>query len=130
MLIARVRLLATLALTIASAVLSACNEEREATAAEGRALYRQNGCGTCHGASGHGDGPVGKTLDPRPRDFRDAAAFKNGLDAAAIAETIATGIPEGGRMPRFSHLTEWERRSLALYVVTLREPSQKVEVNP
>lgn len=102
----------------------------EASVVEGRALYRENGCGTCHGASGHGDGPVAKTLDPRPRDFRDPAAFKNGIDAGAIAETIETGVPQGGRMPRFSHLTERERRSLALYVVTLREPPQAEEVDP
>jgi high-affinity iron transporter len=97
---------------------------------EGKELYGENGCGTCHGASGHGDGPVAKTLDPPPRDFRDQAAFKNGIDVAEIAETIGTGVPQGGRMPRFSHLTERERRSLALYVVTLREPSQTEEVDP
>jgi high-affinity iron transporter len=102
----------------------------QASVIEGKALYRENGCGTCHGASGHGDGPVAKTLDPRPRDFRDQAAFKNGIDVGAIARTIETGVPQGGRMPQFSHLMERERRSLALYVITLREPRQSQEVDP
>lgn len=86
----------------------------------GRVLYRANGCGSCHGPDGEGDGPVGKTLRPPPRDFRDAAAFKNGTDVASIAQTIATGIMSGGAMPRFTHLTNGEREALALYVISLR----------
>src|SRR5428012_4831 len=42
------------------------------SAAEGRTLYETNGCVSCHGLQGHGDGPVGKTLTPAPRDFRGA----------------------------------------------------------
>ncbi len=100
------------------------------SAAAGRDVYTQNGCATCHGATGAGDGPVGKTLDPRPRDFRDAAAFKNGIDVSAIADTIAAGIPDGGKMPQFSHLTTKERRSLALYVISLRDPHQERRIQP
>jgi high-affinity iron transporter len=95
---------------------------------EGRALYEANGCVSCHGLQGHGDGPVGKTLTPAPRDFRDAGAFKNGTDVAAIARTLAAGLSvNGGQMPRFSHLTEAERRSIALFVISLREqkPEEK-----
>lgn len=90
------------------------------SAEEGRMLYRANGCGSCHGPDGEGDGPVGKTLRPPPRDFRDAVAFKNGTDVASIAQTIATGLMSGGAMPRFTHLTNGERESLALYVISLR----------
>ncbi len=91
--------------------------------AEGRDLYASDGCAACHGPLGVGDGPVGRTLHPPPRDFRDATAFKNGVDVAAIAQTLATGIPGGGSMPLYAHLTERERRSLALYVISLRSPS-------
>ncbi len=98
--------------------------------ATGQLLYAQNGCATCHGAQGHGDGPVGKTLDPRPRDFRDAVAFKNGTGVAAVADTIGAGIREGGKMPQFSHLTVQERRSLALYVISLRDQYQEGRVHP
>jgi len=91
------------------------------TAAVGRELYASNGCASCHGANGHGDGPVAKTLVPPPRDFRDASAFKNGTDVAAIATTLESGLSSnGGSMPSFRHLTRDERASLALYVISLR----------
>ena len=87
---------------------------------EGRSLYGTNGCVNCHGAAGHGDGPIAKTLVPAPRDFRDAAAFKNGTEVMAIARTLADGLATNGAgMPRFDHLTEYERRSIALFVRSL-----------
>jgi mono/diheme cytochrome c family protein len=92
----------------------------EPTVEEGRALYASDGCASCHGVTGHGDGPVARTLVPPPRDFREAAAFRNGIDESSIAQTIATGIPNGGSMPLFAHLSERERRSLARYVISLR----------
>jgi mono/diheme cytochrome c family protein len=66
---------------------------------------------------------VARTLNPPPRDFRTASAFKNGADEGAIAQTLATGIPGGGAMPLYAHLTDRERRSLALYVISLRTPT-------
>jgi copper(I)-binding protein len=87
---------------------------------EGRGLYASDGCAACHGLAGIGDGPVARTLNPPPRDFRTASAFKNGADEGAIAQTLATGIPGGGAMPLYAHLTDRERRSLALYVISLR----------
>ena len=91
--------------------------------AEGRTLYRANGCITCHGPDGHGDGPIAATLAPRPRDFRDRAAFKQGNNESAIASTLAHGIRKGGAMPVFPHLSERERRSLAAFVRALQTPS-------
>jgi mono/diheme cytochrome c family protein len=101
----------------------ACGRGRDGSSIrEGRTLYQTNGCISCHGPDGHGDGPVGKTLTPVPRDFREAGAFKNGTDVAAIARTLAEGLSvNGGRMPPFSHLTAAERRSIARFVISLRE---------
>lgn len=92
----------------------------------GRTLYATNGCGTCHGQQGRGDGPIAKTLTPPPRDFRDGQAFKNGADTAAVAGTIASGFTrDGGQMQSYAHLTESERLRLAEYVISLREsPAQ------
>ena len=77
-------------------------------------------------------------------DFRDAEAFTHGTDAASIARTIATGVtsrpPGTGApdrahdhrlvMPRFDHLSESERRSLALYVMSLRSQTKKGTPQP
>ena len=119
---------------VGAATLVACGRGPKPSADAGRDLYRQNGCASCHGPEGHGDGPVARTIEPRPRDFRDASAFKQGADAASIADTIATGVMEHSQgnspgdehhrqvMPQFNHLSEEERHSLALYVITLRNP--------
>lgn len=93
-----------------------------ATRARGATLYADNGCATCHGPDGRGNGPIAGTLTPTPRDFRDAASFKAGGDEVSIARTLAEGFNQGGsKMPAFSHLSEQERRSLALFVMSLRD---------
>jgi cytochrome c553 len=118
----------------------ACQQRPLPTLREGRMLYAENGCASCHGAEGHGDGAVAPTLDPRPRDFRDVAAFKRGFDVEAIARTLATGIlaeaaPATGAsgapqhhqqgMPKFDHLTETERQSLALHIISLHNAARQ-----
>ena len=104
----------------------ACRQPATLSVQEGSALYQTNGCASCHGTQGHGDGPVGRTLDPPPRDFRDGAAFKNGRDLNAIAHTLAVGLSRnGGKMPQFNHLTERERRALALFVRSLQDDSKE-----
>ncbi|MEZ5293898.1 MAG: cytochrome c [Vicinamibacterales bacterium] len=103
------------------------------TAVDGKTLYAENGCGSCHGPLGRGDGPISGTLDPRPTDFQESGAFVTGLTVEAVAATIADGIqlhaapgvPSDHRqgMPRFPHLSDTERQSLARYVLSLRDPS-------
>jgi hypothetical protein len=74
------------------------------------------------------------TLPAKPIDFRDASLFNRGDDESAIAKTIAEGVagtvPAALHlhnthhvlvMPKFDHLTDLERRSIALYVISLRE---------
>lgn len=95
----------------------------EPTMAEGLKLYRSNGCISCHGPDGHGDGPVARDLIPPPRDFRVAAAFTGGADAESIALTLAVGVPSGGSMPYYAHLSNHERRAIARYVISLRTTS-------
>ncbi len=127
-----------LALCLAAAILVAsCTREPAPSAEDGRLLYGQNGCAICHGTLGRGDGTLSKTLMPPPRDFRDVSAFKRGIDEASIASTLATGIAATGAdagtehanhslvMPRYDHLSEIERRSLALHLISLRNPASK-----
>ncbi len=119
------RLTSWLIVVACSALTAACNpaaRPAEGTAAAGRTLYGENGCASCHGPSGRGDGPVARTLAIPPRDFKDAQSFRNGRDEASIAATLATGIDRNGaKMPAFNHLSETERRGLALFVLSLSD---------
>jgi mono/diheme cytochrome c family protein len=42
-------------------------------AAQGGQIFRTN-CEMCHGPEGHGDGPAGQSLDPRPRNLAEIQA--------------------------------------------------------
>jgi mono/diheme cytochrome c family protein len=99
---------------------------------KGRALYFANGCASCHGSSGAGNGPLAQRLISKPTDLRMPALFKRGSGEDAIARTLAEGVfnhdtstpPSHAThhelaMPQFSHLTDTERRSIALYVISL-----------
>lgn len=55
-------------------------------------------CSTCHGASGKGDGAVGVTLNPRPRDFGDAA-WQASVDDAHLRKVIVEGGAAVGKSP-------------------------------
>lgn len=136
--IVRVTVWAGQGLMVAAMLATACQQAPLPTAREGRLLYGDNGCASCHGDKGYGDGTVAATLEPKPRDFRDVNAFKNGFDVQAIATTIAEGLlqhapPASGvtgapvnhqqGMPKFPHLSDVERQSLALYVMSLHSQS-------
>lgn len=114
------------AVLLASVLAAGCGTDqtraRASAIEQGKSLYAANGCGTCHGLTGRGDGPMAKTLSPPPRDFRDSSAFKNGTDPAVVASTIATGLTrDGGQMQPYLHLSDRERLLLARFVISLRE---------
>ena len=105
---------------------------------EGRTLYQENGCASCHGPEGHGDGRLAANLPARPIDLRDVSQFKHGASEDEIARTLAQGIAIVHTMPalqlthhmlvmpQFNHLSKTQRRSIALYVISLRtETSQR-----
>lgn len=116
----RVWVLAALCLAMAS--VACLRRDTGPSSAQGRRLYRENGCANCHGLTGHGDGPVGLTLKVRPRDFSNRASFKNGDDVPSIARTLASGLARNGsQMPAFDHLSLEERESLAMFALFLRD---------
>lgn len=109
---------------------------RAPSVAEGRVLYEANGCASCHGLSGDGNGPAAVSLPSKPTDLRDPAVFRRGPGETAIAATLAEGVLGAGGsvpalhashheflMPKFDHLTEQERRSIALYVISIAKGS-------
>ncbi|MET0391162.1 MAG: c-type cytochrome [Polyangiales bacterium] len=49
-------------------------------------------CAACHGQSGHGDGPASAALNPKPRNYSDAAWQKSVTD-----DQIKKAIVEGGQ---------------------------------
>jgi mono/diheme cytochrome c family protein len=55
-------------------------------------------CATCHGATGHGDGPAAASLNPKPRNYTDAAWQKSVTDAQ-IKQTILYGGAAVGKSP-------------------------------
>ena len=63
----------------------------EAARAEAKKIWTER-CVTCHGPSGHGDGPGAKILPVRPRDFGDGHWQDDTSD-----ERIAQVIVDGGR---------------------------------
>jgi hypothetical protein len=76
---------------------------------------------------------LAQTLVYKPIDLRNPSLFKRGSGEDAIAQTIADGTLGGDAsapqlhhthhelaMPAYAHLTETERRSIALYVISLR----------
>jgi mono/diheme cytochrome c family protein len=105
-------------------VFTACRRDPPPSLDLGREMYAVAGCASCHGRNGHGDGGSAGQLKSPPRDFRDGSAFTNGRTVDAIAVTIANGVlRNGSQMPGFPHLTERERRSLALFVMSLGDQS-------
>jgi mono/diheme cytochrome c family protein len=109
---------------------------------EGRSLYEANGCASCHGRDGHGNGPLTEKVPSKPIDLHDASLFKRGASEGAIANTLAEGIkidhsiPELHQthhellMPKYDHLTEIERRSIALYVLSLSADTDQRRLQP
>ncbi len=85
--------------------------------ARGKALFDQT-CATCHGQSGHGDGPGGKGLSPPPRDFTTNANWKNGTHIEDVYKTLEEGI-KGTSMASYNYLTKKDRMSLVHYVRSL-----------
>jgi mono/diheme cytochrome c family protein len=98
----------------------------EQQVAQGRALYEANGCATCHGPEGHGDGPVAKAAHSSPRDLRDATSFVNGYGVDRIARTLQYGLADGNQiMPAYAHLSANDRTLLAVFIRSLHADSKK-----
>jgi copper transport protein len=71
----------------------------------GGALYQQN-CFSCHGVAGRGDGPLGRSLNPRPADLRIHVTQH---PEGQLFAWITDGVP-GTAMPAFRDLIPDEDR--------------------
>ena len=88
------------------------------------ALYTAH-CASCHGASGHGDGPQAASLEPAPRNFHDAEAMAV-RSPFGVYNTITLGVA-GTSMLAYTGLTEEERWALAFHVADLRVPADELK---
>ncbi len=73
-------------------------------------------CAACHGATGKGDGPAGKTLKPPPTDF---AVSLKGKSDDWITKAISQGgaaVGEAPVMPGFSQLSADQVKALVDYI--------------
>jgi mono/diheme cytochrome c family protein len=81
-------------------------------------------CVSCHGEKGDGQGPVGKTLNPPPRDFTKAD-FKYGGTDKDIFDVISNGAASKGGSPLMAPwgaiVSEKERWGLVKYVRSLKK---------
>ena len=106
---------------VAGSALSAGIEDGDLEA--GRQKYNTL-CVSCHGEKGDGQGPVGKTLNPPPRDFTKGD-FKYGGTDKDIFDVISNGAASKGGSPLMAPwgaiVSEKERWGLVKYVRSLKK---------
>jgi mono/diheme cytochrome c family protein len=61
-------------------------------------LLFQNVCATCHGADGTGNGPAAASLNPKPRNYTDAA-WQASVTDDELKKTILLGGQAVGKSP-------------------------------
>lgn len=98
--------------------------------ARGKELFDLN-CALCHGATGAGDGPGAAGLAVKPRNlntepYKYVEIGGHPSEAEALVAYLKVGRIENG-MPPYSHLSEADLGSLALYVESLRPRARFVE---
>ena len=124
----RSRFALALVLVFAAAAVARAADDFEAKvqaadAARGAQVFQQY-CATCHGPQGLGDGPVGKTLNPPPRNFQEAK-FKYGNTSKDHFDVITNGAASKGGSPLMAPwgkvIPEQDRMALVKYVESLKK---------
>lgn len=94
-----------------------------------RSLYAEH-CASCHGATGRGDGPAGKGLEPPPINFHDPERYRH-RTLYGLYSTITQGVSNTS-MKAYPDLSNRERWSLAFYVGSMAVTPQHetVQHNP
>jgi high-affinity iron transporter len=89
----------------------------------GAKVYAAN-CASCHGTTGNGDGPVGKTLNPTPIAFteKDRARHRS---IFALYQAVTQGIA-GTAMPAFGQLSDQDRWAVATYLGSFAHDEKQI----
>ncbi len=70
-------------------------------------------CSTCHGTSGHGDGPGAQALEPKPRSFADAA-WQASVTDDHIKKVIVFGGAAVGKSPMMPAQPQYKGKDAVL----------------
>jgi len=84
----------------------------------GKELFAANGCTSCHGEQGQGNGIAAAGLNPKPRNFTQNEGWKNGRRMATIFKTLKNGLAPSA-MASYSNLPADDRWQLSAYVISL-----------
>lgn len=84
--------------------------------ARGAALY-QSACASCHGATGHADGPLALSLSPPPIALADHARARE-RSVFSLQQIVTNGV-QGTSMPSFAAISEDDRWAIAYFASTL-----------
>ena len=108
---------------VARAAEPGADKVKGADAAKGAQVFQQY-CVTCHGPTGLGDGPVGKTLNPPPRNFQEAK-WKFGDTPQAHFEVITNGAAAKGGSPLMAPwgavIPEADRWAVVKHIISLKK---------
>jgi len=91
----------------------------------GKKLFAQN-CSMCHGNEGHGDGPAGQALNPRPRNLVEGP-WKKGGGFIGWYTVLTEGI-QGSSMASFAHFKPTDRWALVQFINSITKA--KVQEDP
>jgi cytochrome c oxidase cbb3-type subunit 2 len=101
---------------------------------QGRAVYTRR-CAGCHGTRGDGNGPAATFLDPRPRDFTEAAFKFRTTPSGALPtdadlfRTVTRGV-RGTAMPPWHELPEGDRRAVVQFLKTFASARWREAAEP
>ena len=85
-------------------------------ATQGAKVFQVN-CESCHGSQGHGDGPAGEFLDPKPKNLPDLAAQ---VEDDFLFWRISTGKPGTSMAPWAGILTDEQIWQTISFIRTLK----------
>lgn len=85
-------------------------------ATAGADVFKKN-CESCHGPEGHGDGPAGTALDPKPRNL---AVFQSQVGDDYLFWRINTGMDGTSMVAWKGTLTEEQMWQVIAFLHTLK----------
>ena len=83
--------------------------------ARGQEIYGQQ-CAICHGVQGRGDGPLARTMVPRPADFRVHMA--EGHTEGQLFDWLSNGVPDTAMQGFGDQLSVEDRWNVINYLQT------------